>query len=113
LTSSEHDRIRIQHMVEAAEKAVRLVEGRQRADLDAPNDPLADALVHLCAVVGEAASRLTTEAKDLLPNLPWREIIGMRNRLIHAYHDINRDILWLTVVRDLPVLLEHLRRFPS
>lgn len=92
-------------MLDAARKAVRLAAGREREDLDAEDDPLADALVHLVSVVGEAASKMTLDSRSKLAEIPWSDVVGMRNRLVHAYFDINLDILWATVQDSLPPLI--------
>lgn len=55
--------------------------------------------------MGEAASRLSEEFRTHHPELPWKAIVAMRNRLVHAYFDIDRDIVWNTVVVDLPPLV--------
>ena len=55
-------------------------------------------------IIGEAAYQLTKETRASIPGMPWEDIIGMRHRLMHAYFDINLDILWQTVMEDLPVL---------
>jgi len=104
----EDDRIRLQHMLDAARKAVRLAAGRDRSALDDEDDPLADALVHLVSVVGEAASKVSSGTCSELGKIPWPDVIGMRNRLIHAYFDINLDILWATVQDSLPSLIRSL-----
>lgn len=101
----EDDRVRIQHMLDAARKAVSLAAGRDRAELDAEDDPLPYALVQLITVVGEAASRVSSGTRSQLVGIPWPDIVGMRNRLIHAYFDINLDILWATVQDSLPYLI--------
>ena len=59
---------------------------------------------------GEAAIYVTDERRQALPGIPWKNIIGMRNRLIHAYFDINLDILWKTVIEDLPPLIAELEK---
>ena len=64
-------------------------------------------------IVGEAASRVTEAARRDLPWIPWEEIVGMRNRLVHAYFDINLDILWNTTQEDLPELIVQLERVVS
>ncbi len=61
------------------------------------------ALVRAVEIVGEAASKVTDDARTAIP-LPWPAIVGMRNRLIHAYFDVDRDILWTTVQQSLPEL---------
>jgi uncharacterized protein with HEPN domain len=68
------------------------------------------ALVRAVEIVGEAASRVEGEARETLPDVPWPEIVGMRNRLIHAYFDVDRDILWSTVIQALPALRSALVR---
>jgi uncharacterized protein with HEPN domain len=67
------------------------------------------ALIRAIEIAGEAASRLTAEARAELPDLPWASIVGMRNRLIHAYFDVDRDILWTTVIEAAPQLLSKLK----
>lgn len=101
------DAIRIRHMIDAAELALEFVGGRARADLDRDN-MLRFALVQAIQVVGEAASKVSPECCLDLPAVPWLAIRGMRNRLVHAYFDIETDLLWATVQKDLPDLLAHL-----
>ncbi len=101
----EDDRIRLQHMLDAARKARRLTDGHHREELDDEDDPLADALVHLISVIGEAASKVSSDTCSELGGIPWPDVIGMRNRLIHAYFDINLDILWATVQDSLPAII--------
>jgi uncharacterized protein with HEPN domain len=91
-------------MLDAARKAARLAAGRDREALDDEDDPLADALVRLISVIGEAASKVSAGTSSELGGIPWPDVVGMRNRLIHAYFDINLDILWATVQDSLPTL---------
>src|SRR5712691_7633387 len=102
------DRIRLQHLADALNSAIRFAQGRQRGDLDS-DEMLLFALVRAIEIAGEAASQVTAETRAQLPDLPWTSIIGMRNRLVHAYFDINRDILWTTVTEAAPPLLERLK----
>jgi uncharacterized protein with HEPN domain len=102
------DRIRLQHMLDAARKARRLTAGHYREELDDEDSPLADALVHLISVIGEAASKVSSGTCSKLDEIPWPDVVGMRNRLIHAYFDINLDILWATVQDSLPSLIRSL-----
>ncbi len=55
--------------------------------------------------MGEAASKVTTDTRSINPEIPWKEIIAMRNRLVHAYFDIDREILWRTAHDELPPLI--------
>ena len=107
---SPDDRIRLRHMAEAAEQALAFVRGRQRADLDT-NTMLRFALTQVVQIVGEAAARVTPEGRAEAAAIAWPAIVGMRNRLVHAYFDIDADQVWTVVVRDLPVLLAQLQPF--
>jgi uncharacterized protein with HEPN domain len=100
---SPDDTARLRHMIEAIDAARRFVQGRGRADLDS-DQMLLFALVRAVEIVGEAASRVSAEGRAEAPDLPWAEAVGMRNRLVHAYFDINRNILWTTVTDALPAL---------
>ncbi len=102
------DRVRIQHMVEAAETVRNFVAGRARSDLD--NDRmLLFAMVRAVEVIGEAATKVSPEVRAAAPSVPWNRIVAMRNRLIHAYFDIDRDILWKTATEEIPAILPALR----
>lgn len=90
-------------MADALRAAARFAAGRKRVDLDT-DEMLLFALVRAVEIVGEAAARVTDATRSGIP-LPWAAVVGMRNRLIHAYFDIDRDILWATVEQSLPALL--------
>lgn len=105
---SPDDRWRVGHMIEACEQALAFVAQRTRADLDT-DTMLRFALTQVVQIIGEAASQVSEAGRAELPNLPWPQIVGMRNRLVHAYFDINADILWDTVQLALPPLLEKLK----
>ncbi len=102
------DSVRLRHMVEAIEAGMQFAKRRSRADLD--TDPmLMYALVRAIEVVGEAASKVSEATRATMPGVPWRDLVGMRNRVVHAYFDINRDILWTTATEALPPLLAYLK----
>ena len=103
------DAIRLRHMLDAAEEAIGFVRGRTRQDLD-HDRMLVLALMKDIEIIGEAAYQVTQETRQSLPEIPWEDIVGMRHRLVHAYFDINLDILWATVQEDLPALLTILRK---
>ena len=101
------DENRIRHILDAARDALGFVAGKRREDLD-DDRMLALAVVKCVEIIGEAATNLSTEGKDLFPAVPWRSIVAMRNRLVHAYFDVNLDRVWDTTQVDLPALLEAL-----
>ncbi len=103
------DRLRLQHTLEAAREAQVFVAAKSREDLDADR-MLQLALVRAIEIFGEAASQVSAESRSQLNTFPWREVIGMRNRLIHAYFNIDLDILWNTTIGDLPTLIHEIER---
>ena len=102
------DVVRIRHMIEAAETARQFVAGRERPDLDRDR-MLLFALVRAVEIIGEAAAKLAPETRASAPSVPWSAIVAMRNRLIHAYFDLDPDILWKTITQELPPLIAELR----
>ena len=96
-------------MSDAAREAAGFIASRTRLDLDADRQ-LTLALVKEIEIIGEAATRLSDEARAASPAIPWADVIGMRNRLVHVYFDIDLDRLWDTVQQDLPPLAEELER---
>lgn len=95
-------------MLEAVEDAAGFIAGRRRAELDSDR-MLLYALIRCIEIIGEAARQLSDEAREVAPDIPWRAIAGMRNRLIHAYFDVDADLVWATVVDELPDLAARLR----
>ncbi len=95
-------------MVDSAEHALQFVKARRREDLDS-DVMLRMALTRAIEIVGEAAAQVTEAGRAELPAVPWPQIVGMRNRLVHAYFDIDLDILWDTVQLALPDLIAPLR----
>lgn len=95
-------------MIEAAEKVVRFVAGRGRLDLD-QDDMLQFACIHGIAIIGEAAAKVSATTRDATPTIPWRNMIGMRNLIVHAYTDFDLELVWKTATEELPELLTQLR----
>jgi len=98
------DVIRLRHMLDAAHDAVSFAEGCSREDLDSDRQ-LVLAVVKCIEIIGEAASRVSPEGQAEAPELPWRDMIDMRHRLVHAYYDVNLDVVWSTLREDLPPLI--------
>ena len=66
------------------------------------------AILKAVEIVGEAASRVSAAGKKAYPEIPWTEIVGMRNRLVHGYFNINLQRVWETVEEDIPRLISQL-----
>ena len=106
---SRHDTfISLRQILSHAREAVALSQGKSRADLD--NDRLLNlSLTRLLEIMGEAANRVPEETQSQYPQLPWLQMIGLRNRLIHGYDQVDFDILWNIVKQDLPGLISQLQ----
>ena len=101
--SRRDDQVTLRHILEHAREAIEMANSRSRADLDSDR-MLELSLTRLVEIVGEAATRTTEEIREAHAAIPWREIVAMRNRLIHGYDSIDKDILWEVVTSDLPPL---------
>jgi uncharacterized protein with HEPN domain len=107
---TRHDaNVGLQHMLDYAQEAVEMTRGRQRVDLDTDRQ-LNLSLVRLLEIIGEAAASVSEEERPKFPGIPWRDIVDLRNRLIHGYDSVNFDILWAIVQHDLPRLVTELRK---
>ncbi|MEX2681609.1 MAG: DUF86 domain-containing protein [Candidatus Sigynarchaeota archaeon] len=105
---SSNDIIRLKEMKDAAEKVARITNGKTR-EMFLIDELLHLASTHLIEIIGEAASEISDDLKEKHPDVPWKAIIGMRNRLIHKYFDVNLEIVWNTIIKDIPPLLRQLK----
>jgi uncharacterized protein with HEPN domain len=105
-----HDpQVRLQHMLEYAREAIGLMRDKKRADLDTDRT-LGLATLRCLEIVGEAASHVPESLRQQHPQIPWPQIIGTRNRLVHGYDLVDYDIIWSTVTEDLPPLIAELEK---
>ena len=96
-------------MLDAALEALELAGGRDESQLETDRT-VSLALVRLLEIVGEAASKVSADTRAGLPGVPWREMVDMRNRVIHAYMDVDLDLVATTILDDLPPLVIALRQ---
>ena len=100
---------RLRHMRDAATAAVTFAAGKSRSHLE--SDLMVQfAIVRALEIIGEAAASLPEETRATHSSIPWSNMIGMRNRLIHGYFDVDLDIIWSTVTYHLPPLIAALDR---
>ena len=104
---SPEDKIRLQHMLDAALEIQQYALSSTRDNLDFDRK-LVHSIVRLLEIIGEAASQISKQLKDETPSILWPILIGMRNRLIHAYFSINLDVVWSTSIEDIPPLIEEI-----
>ena len=102
------DSIRMRHMLVHGREALDMIRDRQREELQADR-MLQLALTRLVEIVGEAASRVSHLSQQQHPQIPWLQIRGLRNRLVHSYDAVDLDILWVITQQDLPRLVEWLQ----
>jgi uncharacterized protein with HEPN domain len=103
----KNDLVRLRHILDAAREAVVFSRGNSRMDLDSDRK-LCLSLVRLLEIIGEAARGISSGCQEAHPGIPWSKMIGMRDRLIHGYFDVNLDVVWNTVLQDLPPLVARL-----
>ena len=101
------DLVLIRHMLDSSREAVSFASDSSRDSLETDRK-LALALVRCIEIIGEAASRVSDETREAIPAIPWADIVGMRNRLVHAYFDVDLNVLWNTIKNDLPPLIKTL-----
>ena len=107
---TRHDpQVRLRHMLEYGREAIGLMRDKKRADLDTDRT-LGLATLRCLEIVGEAAGHVPESLRQQHPQIPWPQIIGTRNRLVHGYDLVDYDIIWSTVTEDLPPLIAELEK---
>jgi uncharacterized protein with HEPN domain len=105
---NERDVVRMRHMLDEAHKVRQAMQGRTRDELN-QDWMLSYAAQHALQIIGEAASRVTQETREEFPDIEWKNIIGMRQWLVHGYDQVKQDIVWMTVQKDVPLLIREIR----
>lgn len=100
----DRDRAYLFDITEAARLALSYVDGQTLEDF-LRDTQRQDAVIRRIEIIGEAARRVSAQTRNLHPEVPWAVMVGMRNLMIHDYDDVDMDIVWDTVHRDLPELL--------
>jgi uncharacterized protein with HEPN domain len=101
------DREHLLDILESARLAIRYIANKTEEEFLADTQ-LQDAIIRRFEIIGEASRRISDGMQSVLPNLPWLEMIGMRNIMIHEYDDIDLHIVWNTIKKNLPPLIESL-----
>jgi uncharacterized protein with HEPN domain len=104
----ERDRRSLEDMLSGARKVMAYAGGTTRDTLPAVPMRL-DAVLYEIVVVGEAARRLSETIRSAHPEIPWRDIIGMRSVITHGYDQIDNEELWQVIHRDLPELVRRIQ----
>ena len=108
--SAKTDNDYLRDMIKYAEDAQTLVASRSLADLE-HDEQFRYALQYCLLIVGEAASHVSENTRQHIPNLPWKQIVGMRNWLVHGYFVLHAETIWNTATRDIPILIEEILNY--
>lgn len=97
------DKLRLQHILDACDAVIQFMTGKLEEDL-VRDKLLVSGVTRQIEIIGEAANMLTTELRAEHPEVPWKQIIGMRHKIIHEYFAVQTDTVWDVVKNDIPVL---------
>jgi uncharacterized protein with HEPN domain len=106
------DAVYVGHMLDLARKAVEKAQPGHRDAYDS-DENLRLALAHLVQMIGEPARRVSPEFRTAHPSIPWADIVGMRSKIVHDYMNVDEDIVWEVVTKDLTPLISELERSVS
>lgn len=102
------DTVYLRHILDAIARIASYVRGVSEKQFLAA-DMVQDAVVRQLEIIGEAARHLSPEFQTRHPELPWSQMTGLRNRIVHDYASIDAEIVWEVIKRDLPVLKKQIR----
>lgn len=102
------DKIRLQHILDEANEVRKYTQDISFKEFVTEGKTVR-AVVRSIEVIGEAASKISIDFRKEHPEIPWEKVIGMRNRLIHVYFDIDYKIVWKTLQENLPSLVNQLK----
>jgi uncharacterized protein with HEPN domain len=99
------DSIYIEHIFNCLERILLYIKNIQEESFS-EDYKTQDAVIRQLEIIGEAAKKISDIFKDKYPDIPWKDLSGMRNKLIHDYIDVDISIVWKTASEDVPVLLK-------
>ncbi len=100
----------LRHILDAIHRIETYIEGITYENF-IDNNLVQSAVIREIEIIGEATKNLAGEFSDKYPNIPWRKMVGMRDKLIHDYLGVDLDAVWDTIEKDIPALKNKLRNF--
>lgn len=99
----------LQDMLENSQRAIRFVKGMKYKEFEKDEKTLY-AVIRAVEIIGEAAGSIPEDVRSKYPDIPWRDVRGMRNKLVHQYFGINMKVVWQTIREDLPAIISALKK---
>ena len=103
------DHLFLEHMLQAFDRIEELLNRTVREDFDR-DWVVQDALIRELEIIGEAAGRVSPDLSRSYPEVPWKEITGLRHKLIHDYFTVDLGIVWTTATRDAAEVRPHIEK---
>jgi uncharacterized protein with HEPN domain len=97
------------HIIYCIKKIRKFVKGIDKKEF-AKNELIQDAIIRNFEVIGEASKKISPDFKKVYYDIPWKEISGMRDKLIHDYLGVDIEVIWKTIEQDLPILQKNLKK---
>ncbi len=105
----KEDKIFLKHILDSINQIEEYLNGVEFQDFII-NKLIQDGVIRQLEIIGEATKRLSPELREKYSNIPWEDIAGMRDKLIHHYFGVDLDAVWDTVAKDLPDLKENVKK---
>lgn len=106
---SKNDDAYLHHILDSISKIEDFTEDINEKEFKT-NELVQSAVIRKIEIIGEATKQISNKTKDKYPNIPWKDIAGMRDKLIHGYFGVDIDAVWDTIQRDIPKLKKDIEK---